>query len=620
MKKIFSKIAIIILLIFGFVLISGCEEEVSPKNGNGENKIVLPTETKTVKTDETIYVIYNHANKIQSIKSSNHFTDAKFFKYEVKGKFAKDGHVNITNSQADIELKEGKALIPSLEKADNFFYTLNLDVEHYKNKLPFNLTTTYKLDGNIVTFDQLVGKTGVVIITHKFAANPNANIYYQQNYAAQVQIPIDITTAKILENEGVLASVLVGTTNTLAYMIMPGETKEITLKLQVKNFKYSGMQAVYQPLDQISSIDGMLNFGELGINQLSALPDAIDQIVAGINYMETNLTPLFVGMDNNINQIKQQFNATTLGQFTPLINELNGDNMNNVHALLKAQTSYTAAGQAKIPEFQGIVAMIEGATADLNAAMANLNELVTYFNTNHEARLAMLNTYETTFQSFLSLAEKLNNIKAAAVAINSIDFNDIKNIIANKQDIIDGLTAMETAINEIKGTLAIINNTMYFYPDHFEPIAKNMYQLVVEATNLFTNIGLLHGLFTNLSAKIGEGVAGGWFEATMVTPALMMFKGGLDFQGDADNPPGLIVSLGGIVQQTQQMGLDTQVAQLKNINDMYLINPESNLRQIDEIYLGFLQFNNSLSLPQEEQVYSFYDGIIKLTSMKDLWP
>ena len=54
------------------------------------------------------------------------------------------GHLNITDGQAKVEIKDGKALIPSLQTHDDFFYTLNLNPSHYKSKLPFIFESTYK--------------------------------------------------------------------------------------------------------------------------------------------------------------------------------------------------------------------------------------------------------------------------------------------------------------------------------------------------------------------------------------------------------------------------------------------------------------------------------------------
>ena len=154
MKKIINKIFSIVLLLIGIFVISGCESK-PPVDDNKKPEIKLPITTKKASSDETIYVIVDSENQISSIKSSHHLTNAEFAKYEVHGKFLPDGHLNITNGLAQIEIKDEIAYVPSLSNHDSFFYTLNLDKEYYETKLPFSMKTTYKLNGEEVTSDKL---------------------------------------------------------------------------------------------------------------------------------------------------------------------------------------------------------------------------------------------------------------------------------------------------------------------------------------------------------------------------------------------------------------------------------------------------------------------------------
>ena len=429
MKKIFNKLSIIILLIFGIFLVSGCEEngDNPPNNGGNHQKeeIILPTATKQVTTDETIYVIYGQNNEVETIKSAHHFNNAGFFKYELFGNFLQSGHLNITDGQAKVEIKDGKALIPSLQTHDDFFYTLNLNPSHYKSKLPFIFESTYKLNDNKTKLSNLQNATGNVIISYKFTSNPETHVYYKTNYAAQVQVPIDISTATVVDNGGAMASVLVGTTNTLAYMVMPGETKEIIIKLEVKNFKYNGLQAVYQPLDQISQIGSMLDFNDLGLDKLSTLPGGIDQIVAGVNEMNTNVNSLFVGMSDNLETIKTQFSDPQIGL---LVNTLLTFNFNS----FKNDATYNDGFLEKKQELVSIITPLEALLAQLQTKFNEQTALVTDFNNKYETYSAITNDYELKYLYFLSSIDKLNALKTKVQVLNTVDFTDINAVIENK--------------------------------------------------------------------------------------------------------------------------------------------------------------------------------------------
>ncbi|HPX72060.1 MAG TPA: hypothetical protein PLP84_04070 [Acholeplasmataceae bacterium] len=611
MKKIFNKLSIIILLIFGIFLVSGCEEngDNPPNNGGNHQKeeIVLPTATKQVTTDETIYVIYGQNNEVETIKSAHHFNNAGFFKYELFGNFLQSGHLNITDGQAKVEIKDGKALIPSLKTHDDFFYTLNLNPSHYKSKLPFIFESTYKLNDNKTKLSNLQNATGNVIISYKFTSNPETHVYYKTNYAAQVQVPIDISTATVVDNGGAMASVLVGTTNTLAYMVMPGETKEIIIKLEVKNFKYNGLQAVYQPLDQISQIGSMLDFNDLGLDKLSTLPGGIDQIVAGVNEMNTNVNSLFVGMSDNLETIKTQFSDPQIGL---LVNTLLTFNFNS----FKNDATYNDGFLEKKQELVSIITPLEALLAQLQTKFNEQTALVTDFNNKYETYSAITNDYELKYLYFLSSIDKLNALKTKVQVLNTVDFTDINAVIENKDLIISNLTEVELLLNEIKEIYTNTINAMYFYPNAFEPIANDMVNLVLKAAEVFGLFVPIKASFEALSAKIGEGIAGNWFNP-LTLQGIGMLKGMLDHEDPTGEQPGIIQALGMVVEGTA--GMAEQIEGLQSLINMYAFDPEIQMRQIDALYLGFVQINHGLLLKAEGQEASFYDGIYQLTSMKD---
>ncbi len=610
MKKILSKLTIIILLIFGLVLVSGCDEEEKPPidNGNGQEEIKLPTEIATASSDETVYVIYDKDNKISSMKSSHHFTKAKFFKYEVKGNFLNDGHSNTTNGIAKITIENGKAYVPSLGDYDNYFYTLNLNQNHYKDKLPFNLTASYKLDNKVTTFDKLNNATGELIITYSFAPNQDANAYYKQNYAAQIQIPIDITTATIVEAKDAMAKVLVGTTNTLAYMIMPGQTKDITLKLNVKNFKYTGLQAVYQPLDQISSINELVDFDELGVNELANLPDQLDLIIEGIEGMDTNVNALFVGMDDQLTALKNELSNDMLSQFLTALQSLNFE-------ILTLDSSYNAELLAKKGEVLATVAPVGTAITQIGTKATELGALVAAFNAKYQEYVGVTQSYELAYLNFLTASEKIETIKEKVTALSSIDFTDINKIIQSKDTMITNLTAISQSVEELKVILTNTINTMYFYPDQFEPIVDDITGLIEKNLELFSLFPGLKVAFTNLVNKIGEGFVGNWFSLTAMQDIQLLY-GTLTHQDQTFQQPGIIQSLDLIIQNSAN--LEERMAPIQGLKNLYQINPQLQMRQIDAIYLGFVKFNTGLLVKEEGQVSSFYDGMNQLTSLTNI--
>lgn len=404
-----------------------------------------------------------------------------------------------------------------------------------------------------------------------------------------------------------MASVLVGTTNTLAYMVMPGETKEIIIKLEVKNFKFNGLQAVYQPLDQMSSIGGMLDFETLGIDQLAALPLGVQQVINGVNLLDTNVNELFIGMGANLTQIKTQFADPSLGQFINVLMGLNFD-------VFKNDGSYTPEMIAKKEELLAIVTPLEALLAELQVKFNELGVLYNEFNNNYDSYLAVTNQFELKYQYFLSSVAKLQQLKDSVTALSQIDFTNINLIAENRDEIINNLASMDVLLEEIKTIYTNTISAMYFYPDAFEPIAHAMFNVVSKAGEVFGLFVPIKSSLESLSAKIGEGIAGNWFNPMVLEP-IGTLKGMLDHQDPTFQQPGIIQTLGLMIMASAATA--EQIPKIQELVNMYQVDPLTGMRQIDAIYLGFVQINHSLLLKAEGQNASFYDGISKLAGMKD---
>ena len=139
--------------------------------------------------------------------------------------------------------------------------------------------------------------------------------------------------------------------------------------------------------------------------------------------------------------------------------------------------------------------------------------------------------------------------------------------------------------------------------------------------NVVSKAGEVFGLFVpikssleSLSAKIGEGIAGNWFNPMVLEP-IGTLKGMLDHQDPTFQQPGIIQTLGLMIMASAATA--EQIPKIQELVNMYQVDPLTGMRQIDAIYLGFVQINHSLLLKAEGQNASFYDGISKLAGMKD---
>jgi hypothetical protein len=280
----------------------------------------------------------------------------------------------------------------------------------------------------------------------------------------------------------------------------------------------------------------------------------------------------------------------------------------------KNDATYNDGFLEKKQELVSIITPLEALLAQLQTKFNEQTALVTDFNNKYETYSAITNDYELKYLYFLSSIDKLNALKTKVQVLNTVDFTDINAVIENKDLIISNLTEVELLLNEIKEIYTNTINAMYFYPNAFEPIANDMVNLVLKAAEVFGLFVPIKASFEALSAKIGEGIAGNWFNP-LTLQGIGMLKGMLDHEDPTGEQPGIIQALGMVVEGTA--GMAEQIEGLQSLINMYAFDPEIQMRQIDALYLGFVQINHGLLLKAEGQEASFYDGIYQLASMKD---
>ena len=613
MKKMMNKIFVILLVALGSISLVGCK-----KNNNNNDEIpplILPTETTKAVNDEVIFVTFDNYGKVDSMKASNHINDAKFLMYQTHGHFLSDGHLNITNGEANIEIEDNIANVPSLREYSDFFYMLNLNDFHYSNLLPFEINISYKFNEILSDFSTIIGQSGDVEVTFQITPNSNAHIYFQRNYAAQIQIPINIKNSKIIEANDVMGKVLLGGIETLAYIVMPGESKVITIKLNTNNFHFEGLQATYQPFDMLEMAGGLIDFNQLGLDQLSALPDAIDLISTELNEAKDQMSPLFVGLKENLNEINQLSSNEQLSQFDELVAGLNSSDINTVYNLFGNVTSYkTFDIGGNRHAFIAIVNDIKTHTSNLTSHHTKFNNHVQYLIDSYNENITFAEKYEQEFQKFINNIDAFIEIKESFEQINRIDITNLENIINNKDTIIRELNQIDINIETIKVNFNELITEMYFFGSGFETISKNIYGMLESLSSIFDEIGELAPLFINLSNKIDEGVTNDWFSA-IGNNAFPKFNEELKRE-DEENP-GLIQGLQMALVYKEVMGLDEKVEEAKQLLALYEFDNEIQMRPIDFLYLGFVEMNKALQIKQEGQDVSLYDGISKLVSLKD---
>lgn len=232
--------------------------------------------------DETIYVILENDGSVELVKCVNHLEASSEGIYADYGDYEE---IIPSSAQREFIEKDG-AVLWSLEEGESFYYQgVMKDFE-----LPYAFNIEYSLDGAPVNGDDLGGKSGKIGIKLTVTGNEKAHEYFKDNFACQIQVPLDCDSCRNIDAPGAVG-VLVGSTRTLTYNIMPGtKNAEYEISFDAKNFTFSGMTFALSAFDISSYLENM------DLEEIDALGSGLDEMADGVQTMLDGTNALKDGM------------------------------------------------------------------------------------------------------------------------------------------------------------------------------------------------------------------------------------------------------------------------------------------------------------------------------------
>lgn len=623
MKRIVS----ILILVLSLFLV-GCEKK--DNGGTTENPPVVKPDFPTVEkalnanqSDETIFVKLNKDGGIETIKGVVHLTNVKkntFVSY--KGNYANKGHANLSNI-LELNVTENLVKAPVLDDMDDYFFEVSLDKEKYT--LPFNFQFTYKLNGEEKTYADIVGKSGNVTIEVK------VNAAYESGYLAQIQIPIDIEKNKVVSKVGASASVLVGKTTTLAYMAMPNSNNTFVIELESSKFSLGLIQITLQEFDLLEMLPfdvsvfngvpfepsmlndlslvmamlGNISFDTAMLGDISQLPQGITQTKGGVNLVKTNLDglinelhPGLIGAFNSLNTENQ----ISLDALTPeIVGKLLAPG-----ALINPITETNQAKLALLPHIVAIqtqLGVVNNEVSELNAYIAtHKDKLATY--------IGIINNYDA---AYTKLNDMLTTITEIETIINALvpQMNNIEGIIEGKDAFVQTLNLLALKLEAMKTANLELIREFQLYEHHMSRYVGYVIELLEHNISLGTELATLNQQFTDYSAALK--VALPHFtapeEITVVQTAIAILDG---IPNDPQNL-GLINTFNYILQENFVIA---ELTARKGALEAVLVESPMGLPLAGPLG-AFVTLNESLTLKQEGQSYSFYQGLEQLAGMKE---
>ncbi|HQQ39611.1 MAG TPA: hypothetical protein PKY72_04875, partial [Bacilli bacterium] len=398
---------------------------------------------------------------------------------------------------------------------DKYYYELELDKSKYE--LPYSFKFTYFLNDEVKTLSEIIGKEGIVKIKLEIIPNEEVAEEIRNQFVAQVQVPINVNKADVLDYDGAMTSVLAGSVRTLAYLGMPGSNSTYELVLQTKSFERINatisLQALKTNVFDLESIFKNIDLGEDAMSK-EELQAMVMLMLGGIAQGMTELE--FINLLNNsvknalqgVLNSEMDFSAlgelnTVIPNLAPPVAAVIDEELRGV--ILASYIDVTNAAGALNPELFGPL------EASLNQAGQDLAIVASYdpkYQKIIETKDVLTGMVAKVESLDLSLGEDValvrNNLASLASDFVVYD-NDLKDVFANFNNLLLTVQDLATKIGDLIEKLYIyqnilINNVTAFGED---PAVQAQVQTIIGTIANEQGTGLVTQLY-QITAQIGS--------------------------------------------------------------------------------------------------------------------
>ncbi len=490
LKKNMIVLFIVISMIFGITFpVFGNEETINySKTGKEEN----------------VYVNLKNDGSIKDIYVVNQFL------------LNEKGNITDYGDYSEVRNLSSSDKITKTENTINFNGVKGKN--YYQGKLnsqniPWNISVKYFLDGNEVSSEDILGKSGKAEIKINITKNPNVNETFFENFLLQTTLSLNTDKCKNIETTGATIANN-GENKQLTYMILAGEEKEISIKFDTSEFELKdgiSFNGVLMSLviDSLDTTEVTNKVSELS-NAVSKLNDGANTLKSGSSTFKSslgNLNSSVVSLPGGSASVKNGINTALTGLKTIRANlNVQGNSSSDAEAIksqVMAQISSTlqtepyasmiATNPELLPVLQGLLE--QAVTNTANTVSSSYNQKINSTMTNLSTALSDLeNGLATISNSYRNLDSGINTVVSSIGALNSA-YANIDNGI---NEISSGTSQMNSETENLDSN---VENKIDEVLDGFE---NSNYQVISFVSEQNTNMNSVQFVIKTEGIKIKE--------------------------------------------------------------------------------------------------------------------
>ncbi len=257
--------------------------------------VCMPLQAKapSVEIDEAVYVNMDYYGAVEDISV-------------VKGCFLNgntviedygdyDEVINMSNRIAPLQ-EEGKITWDLSGVEDQRFY-YECKSENLKNKLPWDIDVTYKLNGVEMRGEELAGAEGLVTTIIRVTPKKDIEEYYQNNMILACGTVVDMKNTLSIEAPGAQLQSL-GTEKAVLFLSLPGEESEYRVDIGTNSFESMGVFFMVVPatLESLELVNDVRKVRETVEDSVDAMDKALDVILDNAADMKDDLEQVEEGL------------------------------------------------------------------------------------------------------------------------------------------------------------------------------------------------------------------------------------------------------------------------------------------------------------------------------------
>ncbi|WP_281659039.1 YhgE/Pip domain-containing protein [Halobacillus sp. Cin3] len=207
---------------------------------------------------------------------------------------------NLTNLN---EIKQKNSRIEVTAEEEEFYYQGNLE----EQDLPWVIDFSYKLGGEKVDPEELLGKGGQLEIGIETSEKEGADPVFFNNYTLQITIPLD---AEIFENieapDGTVASS--GKDRQVTFTVLPEKEESFKITADAENIEMDSIEIAAVPASismEEPDIDGVKNDMNSLADATAAIHDGAAGLADGITELNSGTAQVYSGSEQYLNGIQE---------------------------------------------------------------------------------------------------------------------------------------------------------------------------------------------------------------------------------------------------------------------------------------------------------------------------